>query len=281
MFSKLLKHEWKANAALLGLLSLCAIGAGLLGGGVLWAIRALSEQANEQLQGSLTGISGLSTLLFFLILSIAAYAFAVLFINVMRFYKSRYTDEGYLTFTLPVTAKQIFLSSFVYMLLWQVISVVVVAIAMACMLLIGLPKEVLETIKPIVSVLTGLDGILETLPGYRLYSVLLTVQVVFKPVYGIVLLMTSVTLGAVIAKKHKIWTAIGMYFGIQLAVGIVESILSAVPTLMLLFTGLMGGENYLYNLSVTAGLGIALQVGLSIGFFFLSTNLMRKKLNLP
>ena len=281
MFSKLLKHEWKANAALLGLLSLCAIGAGLLGGGVLWAIRALSEQANEQLQGSLTGISGLSTLLFFLILSIAAYAFAVLFINVMRFYKSRYTDEGYLTFTLPVTAKQIFLSSFVYMLLWQVISVVVVAIAMACMLLIGLPKEVLETIKPIASVLTGLDGILETLPGYRLYSVLLTVQVVFKPVYGIVLLMTSVTLGAVIAKKHKIWTAIGMYFGIQLAVGIVESILSAVPTLMLLFAGLMGGENYLYNLSVTAGLGIALQVGLSIGFFFLSTNLMRKKLNLP
>ena len=281
MFSKLLKHEWKANAALLGLLSLCAIGAGLLGGGVLWAIRALSEQANEQLQGSLTGISGLSTLLFFLILSIAAYAFAVLFINVMRFYKSRYTDEGYLTFTLPVTAKQIFLSSFVYMLLWQVISIVVVAIAMACMLLIGLPKEVLETIKPIASVLTGLDGILETLPGYRLYSVLLTVQVVFKPVYGIVLLMTSVTLGAVIAKKHKIWTAIGMYFGIQLAVGIVESILSAVPTLMLLFTGLMGGENYLYNLSVTAGLGIALQVGLSIGFFFLSTNLMRKKLNLP
>ena len=281
MFSKLLKHEWKANAALLGLLSLCAIGAGLLGGGVLWAIRALSEQANEQLQGSLTGISGLSTLLFFLILSIAAYAFAVLFINVMRFYKSRYTDEGYLTFTLPVTARQIFLSSFVYMLLWQVISVVVVAIAMACMLLIGLPKEVLETIKPIASVLIGLDGILEALPGYRLYSVLLTVQVVFKPVYGIVLLMTSVTLGAVIAKKHKIWTAIGMYFGIQLAVGIVESILSAVPTLMLLFTGLMGGENYLYNLSVTAGLGIALQVGLSIGFFFLSTNLMQKKLNLP
>ena len=281
MFSKLLKHEWKANAALLGLLSLCAIGAGLLGGGVLWAIRALSEQANEQLQGSLTGISGLSTLLFFLILSIAAYAFAVLFINVMRFYKSRYTDEGYLTFTLPVTAKQIFLSSFVYMLLWQVISVVVVAIAMACMMLIGLPKEVLEAIKPIASVLIGLDGILETLPGYRLYSVLLTMQVVFKPVYGIVLLMTSVTLGAVIAKKHKIWTAIGMYFGIQLAVGIVESILSAVPTLMLLFTGLMGGENYLYNLSVTAGLGIALQVGLSIGFFFLSTNLMQKKLNLP
>ena len=281
MFSKLLKHEWKANAALLGLLSLCAIGAGLLGGGVLWAIQALSEQANEQLQGSLTGISGLSTLLFFLILSIAAYAFAVLFINVMRFYKSRYTDEGYLTFTLPVTARQIFLSSFVYMLLWQVISVVVVAIAMACMMLIGLPKEVLEAIKPIASVLIGLDGILEALPGYRLYSVLLTVQVVFKPVYGIVLLMTSVTLGAVIAKKHKIWTAIGMYFGIQLAVGIVESILSAVPTLMLLFTGLMGGENYLYNLSVTAGLGIALQVGLSIGFFFLSTNLMQKKLNLP
>ena len=199
----------------------------------------------------------------------------------MRFYKSRYTDEGYLTFTLPVTAKQIFLSSFVYMLLWQVISVVVVAIAMACMMLIGLPKEVLEEIKPIASVLIGLDGILEALPGYRLYSVLLTVQVVFKPVYGIVLLMTSVTLGAVIAKKHKIWTAIGMYFGIQLAVGIVESILSAVPTLMLLFTGLMGGENYLYNLSVTAGLGIALQVGLSIGFFFLSTNLMQKKLNLP
>lgn len=281
MFSKLLKYDWKANSKLLGLLSLCALGAGLLGGGVLRAITYLTENAKNEQMAGFAGISGLSTLMFFIVLSLIAYLFAVTFINVLRFYKSRFTDEGYLTFTLPVTAKQIYLSAFLNMLLWLVISALVLAVAVSSILLIGLPGESWDIIKPIAGIFVTLDGVLDELPGYRLYMVVSTLQSVINPIYVLVLLMTSVTIGAVIAKRHKIWASIGMYFGIQVAVGIVESILAAVPTLMLLFSGLNDGENYLYHLSTGEVLGIVLQLGLCVGGFVLSTSLMKNKLNLP
>lgn len=281
MFSKLLKHDWKSNGGLLGLLSLCAIGAGVLGGLVLRAIVYLTEQIQEQNANVAVGISGLSTLLVFLILALVAYAFAVQFINVLRFYKSRFTDEGYLTFTLPVTARQIFLSSFLHMMFWQIISGLVLIAAVCAIVFIGIDREAMEAIKSFSELFGVVDETMQQAPGYGAYQVLSTLQSLVAPIYSIMLLMTSVTLGAVLAKKHKIWTAIGMYFGIQMAVGIVESILSTVPTIMLLASSLQGEDNYMYYMATSSGLTMALQLGLIVGGYFLSTGLMKNKLNLP
>lgn len=281
MFSKLLKHDWKSNGALLGLLSACALGAGLLAGLVLRIIVDLVQKIQENDANVAMGISGLSTLMMFLILALVAYAFAVPFINMLRFYKSRFTDEGYLTFTLPVTSRQIFLSSFLHMVIWQVLSALVLTAAGCAIVFIGISQENRDVIESIAQMIGFADDTLSGEPGYQLYRVMSTLQTVVAPVYSIMLVMTSVTLGAVIAKKHKIWTAIGMYFGIQMAVGMVESVLATVPTIFLLMSGLRGDEDYIYYMATSSGITMALQLGLIVGGFFLSTHLMKHKLNLP
>lgn len=275
MFSKLLKYEWKANAGLLGILSLCALGAGLLGAFALKGIFYMNERMAQEDVAAL-GVSGLSSALMFILVALVAYAFAVQFITLFRFYKNKFTDEGYLTFTLPVSARQIFLSSFLNILAWLVLSTLVVTAAVCMIIFIGAAeplKEYAQEIEYVLGDLSGMENELQGEPGYRAYSVLVIISGVIAPVYSLILLMTSITIGSVLAKKHKILATIGMYYCISFGVSTVESILTVVP---------MGINEEIYTFyTTTTAITLLLQIGLSIGGYFLSTHLMKRKLNLP
>ena len=282
MFSKLLKHEWKANAGLLGILSLCALGVGLLGAGVLRAIEYVSQHMlNDQMAAIAT--SGLGSIMVFVVIALAAYALAVQFINIWRFYKNKFTDEGYLTFTLPVTPHQIFLSSFLVILAWLAISVVVLLISGTLMLFIGLGAPSKEFWKELLYVFDNLGEALAQIdmPGVKSFLLLSVAQVFVTPVYAIVLLMTSITLGCVLAKKHKILATIGMYYIINMVVNVISSVLTIVPTFMMIGSAMEGAEDYFSHLALAMGLTLLLQIGLCLVGYFWSTHLMKHKLNLP
>ena len=285
MFAKLLKYEWKANANLLWILSACALGVGLLGAGILRGITYVEDHMMNDVLGTLAS-SSLSMLMVFVVISLGVYALAVQFINIWRFYKNKFTDEGYLTFTLPVTSHQVFLSSFLVILAWMAISVAVLVISGGLMLLIGLNaplKEVFQVLGKLFSSLGEALMYIEQggMPGVVTFLVLCCLTVVVTPVYAIVLLMTSITLGCVLAKKHKILATIGMYYAINMAVNIVSSIVNLVPTILMVSSSFNHGERYFQFLSLTVGLSLVLQVGLAIGGYFWSTYLMKHKLNLP
>ncbi len=280
MFSKLLKHEWKQNAGLLGLLSLCALGVGLLGGLVLRGILYMSEQV-EQSEYAALGVMSLSSAMIFLGVALVAYAFAVQFVNLFRFYKNKFTDEGYLTFTLPVSTRQIFLSSFLVMLAWLVLSGVVLAAAVALIALVGAGEYLAEYGREIWDVIKSLfwmADILREEPGYVTYVVLTLLTACVTPLYSLVLMMTSITAGSVLAKKHKILAAIGSYYCITVAVNTVSSVLTVLPNIFLI--GSLT-ENPMPYLNLPLAVGLVLQIGLTIGGFFMSTYLMKRKLNLP
>ena len=276
MFSKLLKHDWKSNSVLLGILSLCALGAGVLGIFVVHGMIRLEKTA-ENANAAALGATGLDSLLSFIVIFLAIYLVAVQFINIIRFYKSRFTDEGYLTFTLPVNVHQIFLSSFLHILLWLVISVAVVIASAFMIIVIGGWETLQETAGILQDNLTDTSDTLANYPGYETYQLLSTIATICSVVYNLVLIMTSITLGAVLAKKHKILAAIGMYYGINIVVGLVTSILDVIPTLTENSTYY---ESYDYTNTIL-GITIGLHVVLTTAFYFISTGLMKKKLNLP
>lgn len=285
MFAKLLKYEWKANAGLLWILSACALGVGLLGAGI---IRAIDYISNKMLNDQMAAIAttGLGSIMVFVVIALAAYALAVQFINIFRFYKNKFTDEGYLTFTLPVTTHQIFLSSLLVILAWLAISVVVLVISISLMAIIGTGASIKEVWDGIVMIVKGLvEGFayLEEfgMPGVSAYIIMCVAQVFVAPVYAIVLLMTSITLGCVLAKKHKILASIGMYYVINMAVNVISSILTIVPTLMMIGSAMSGSEDYFKHMTLAMVLALLLQVGLSVAGYFWSTWLMKHKLNLP
>lgn len=101
MLGKLIKHEWKATWKFPALISLFVVILTLLG---IWSFKmpfwdklfGLNTSSFTFFDLAAVGI----LLMYFLYIVIAVYAIMIYF--AIRFYKNMYTDEGYLTHTLPV-----------------------------------------------------------------------------------------------------------------------------------------------------------------------------------
>ena len=206
MFAKLLKMEFRSTWNVLGILCLSLVGAGLLGG---VAIRYLVvEDAPKQWLLILCTLAIVAAVLFFAVCCAAA-----LIVQIVRFYRSRFTDEGYLTFTLPVTTHQILLSSFITS---AVNLIAIAAVAVVSFVLMGL------CVVPEFEILRkGLHILWEELP--ELWSrftqadvlqafglLLLNMIVAFSN--ELILIMLAVTIGSLVAKKHKILAAVAFYY---------------------------------------------------------------------
>lgn len=261
MFAKLLKHEMKATAPTLGLLSLAAMGIGVVGGFMMRYLISRLEQHDFQ------EVDGIFMLLYvFVFFALMAYALgSEIFLN-YSFYKRKFTDEGYLTFTLPAHSWQIFLSSMVNIMIWSVVIGIVTSLAISGIFVIGIVGT--PVAEEFASVDFNLDE-LETI--FDDFSLALIFYTVASFISSIVVMMTSITLGSIIAKRHKILAAIGVYYGWSLILGMIT-------------TQLMGSILFISNeLDFTRVYTIetVIQLTVALGGFLLSVWLMDRKLNLP
>ena len=189
-----------------------------------------------------------------------------------------------MTFTLPVKTSQIFLSSALNMLIWMVISVVLVAALCAAMILFGTATDGLINMD-IIRSFKEMDYIWEEM-GYMFgqilgdgFGVLSVITILISPVYSVVLSMTCITLGAVVAKKHKILAAIGISYGAGMVLNIISSIVTSIPSLLFIGDTSMESSDLYFTITMVGQLLIYL--GVTVGGYFLSTHLMKNKLNLP
>ena len=295
MFSRLLKYEFKSQLGLIALLSGIVLVVGALGCGVIHLLRQLLiEQGFHGLFVSNNGVflsdfnldSPLTMLALlsmpasiWLVIAAAVYAVAIRILVLYRFYRRLFTDEGYLTFTLPVTTHQILLSGFVSMSVWTLLAAVIA-------LLTG--GVVLSSMFSMMNVLTGMNDInmLEDIAqelqwifmGNGDDLAIQIISIVASFLAGIIQPMVSLALGSIVAKKNKLLAGIGIYFGINMVVSAVSGIVNVIAVL--------GDELITYNTgNYTATLTILLpalvSLALAIGGYFLTHYLLDKKLNLP
>lgn len=285
MFSRLLKHEWRANRGLFGILSLAVLGLGIAAAVVMRILVNERDRLEDILEGygSLLVIA-MYMFLFFCVIGLALYAAGVSILLLYRFYKNKFTDEGYLTFTLPVKTTEIFWSSVVNMLLWRLISVVVVAAVVFLVTLFGtasnslINDEVFEVIGKMFRLLRELNW--AELFAERVFVVSfaeMLLMVLVTPLYSVLIPVCCITVGAVLAKKHKILAAFGIYYGVNAVSGILSSVLSAWP--LLIFSPAAG--NGKWSFAITFGIQLLVIGGLTVGAYFLTIHLMKHKLNLP
>lgn len=223
MFTKLLKHDFKSTWGVIGLLCLVSLGAGILGGGAMRYLVWVSGQGGEEMT--------VPTVLCILTMIVSFFFIAVccvgaLFVLVWRFYKSRFTDEGYLTFTLPVTSHQILLSSMVNSAVNMLIVGITTFVSVLVLMLFGFSaldgfwtdywEAIARVFQDIAKSLTGREI------GYLLQMILAAIGAF---ACELAVLMLSVTIGALAAKKHKILAACGIYYGIHVALTVVNAVL--------------------------------------------------------
>ena len=269
MFRKLIKHEWRSTAGTQGILAAAALGVSILAGIVLRLLTTYSENLSP------IANAGIVISLVFMGLAFVGCTVAMGILLLVRFYKNKFTDEGYLTFTLPANSHQIFLSAFVNMALWSIISGFVILLGTLLFVIIGLydPKFL-----PDAEQLQGLKWVFQQMDLDGEYIGAMILQILIATPYTLVMAMTSITLGAVIAKKHKILAAFGIYYGISYLSGIVSSIVTVVLSLQDWEDSLTGNLTSYSTQSLV--ITVVWEVIMIAAGYILSTQLMTKKLNL-
>lgn len=265
MFVKLLKNEFRATRNAMMVLCFTALGAGILGGLAMGWLFWLSTQQVE-----MNALIVLCTLVMAAsLIALGVCGVGVFLMLVERFFRSRFTDEAYLTFTLPVNTHQVLLSSLVSSGLNMLITFVTVFLSFGIMMLIGC------------SFMAGFwDITWEMLPelwnslcnsmSWEIagYLALVVADMLAGLAYELVIVMLAVTIGALIARKHKILAAIGVYYGINMVLSIfsVTAMTSGVLfrdfRFVLISTGLMW-------------------LAIAVAGYFLMHYLVNRKLNLP
>ncbi len=291
MFAKLLKHEWRACRGDLGLYTLGALGVGLIASLDLrflirysYDLDTASNPFVPLLQMSLT------LMLVFAVIALAVYAVGMQVLLLYRFYKNKFTDEGYLTFTLPVTAPQIFWSSFLNIAIWSLISMVTVSLAAGMILLLGVGTDVLED-SGVQEALQKLWEAIRSISWSQLAGeiyemdataivVLESISAVITPFRALIMPMACLTAGATLAKKHKILAAVGSYYVLTMVESLAGSAASVLPNVF--FGGIANSYEYTmgYWTSMSA-VDLLVNLGMTLGCYFLSVYLMKRKLNLP
>jgi len=272
MYRKLLKYEWKATWPVLLIVAAVCIGASLLGGlGLRTFLYLLNSESEEPLWIGLNFMT-----VFVSILTIALCNSGFLFFLIWRFYKSRFTDEGYITFTLPATTHQILLSSFTNTILSMAIMVLVVIICSAIMILIGhtgLPDLYGFDMEYIFQ--SAQEFFLDVGTGW--FLVLVVVYSIVAILSNITIMMLCITMGSVVVRKYKLLASIGIYYGCNLVLSIISTVISFVAT-----GASMSSETAVISeIHLTYGIMTGVYTVITLGCYFLMHRLISKKLNLP
>lgn len=275
MFAKLLKHEFRAQKKTFFILSIAALGVGILGSLLLWMI--VSSSVSTMSDASSVIIAAFGTLgLLGIILALLAYVLAIQIILWVRFYRHHFTGEGYLTFTLPVTTTQILWASIVNIVIWIFISTLVFALSIGIILIPALVEVMKEMdwktfFDSFREAFLSMQEVYEEV-GLNVFTYIFSGIASF--ISRITLPLLCITIGSIIAKKHKLLASFGIYYGINMAISIISGILSAVATL----ADTVSDFSRVFSFSIVMPGVIQLCVG--IGSYCLMHYLISKKLNL-
>lgn len=212
MFGKLMKAEWRASRRAIG--ALCAVV--LISGALLGLLGNLllrEENGNWQLPGFVNVLFSLLSVA--AVLAVALSLAASVFYALWRYYRSRFTEEGYLTYTLPVNNHQLMLSS----ILASVLEILLVGLATVAAVAIAfgifaakLPWNEVDWGQ----VWSRFDELLSSLRPVVGDVLLVLLNIVLMCLATLLTLMLAVTIGATAAKKHPVLLAIAVYYGLSL-----------------------------------------------------------------
>lgn len=283
MLGKLLKYEWKGLCSPLLIMLVVLGGTTALTSGVILTI-------NPQYDETITWYSMMA-----LILSIFLYYFGIIgctlgtmLIIAIRFYKTCYTDQGYLTHTLPVSTRQILnakiiASILIYLLMiLAIVATVYIVIEVAIHHIFSFMPEDYDELRRVLSLeISTLLNEFEDELGISLgaYSAYMIIYMLISIIANIVTVLGCVSLGQLYA-KHRVIGAIVAYFVVQFIMQIIGYICS-IPMYTKMIVSTYDNDLTPFGImSPTMNLTLLMTVIVAIVMYFINLHMMTKKLNL-
>ena len=254
MLGKLFKHEFQRTSKIGGLLLIIAacvtiLGAIYLVSPLFHGMLAPDDMRNPMIPivGAILGFLGLLSYSGMLIGLSVGFMIYLGF----RFYKSMYSDEGYLTHTLPVKSSDILIAKVVTGGVWMLIMTIAMTLMVAFLMLLGFAEvrgvSIGTIITSIKDTLEIFFGYIKEFTGMKLTSsgIMLILMFFITPFANISILYGAITLGQY-SWKNKGLMGIIAYLGIRMLMSIVSGILNLGMTV-----GRMSGE-------IDAGISLSL-----------------------
>ncbi len=288
MLKKLMKHDFRALSR-----TLFPLQIGILGGGlVATLLTALTIRLGEH-----TATAGGSALLRQLIMGISATASVLIGIAIMasalvtlllicyHFYRSFLGDEGYLTFTLPVSTSKLIWSKLLTGMFWTAINAVVILVTLLIFSVFGTTSNSIANAEVLQALRMFFTDILSQASQYvsvPLVAVEFVVIAILALASQLLEIYFAIVVGGQVAKKHRILAAIGMYLLINMGVGIISSSFMSLIALGEGFANMAFNTAQDFSVVMTSVFGWfgVLFAGLSVLFFFLIRSIFKKNLNL-
>ncbi len=292
MLRKLLKYDIKSIWRVWWIMAIVVVAAEIIGALCVrgyTGMSVLNTQAlsnTEELIVTITGIISMIGIMvsFFAILASFIVTEILIFI---RYYKNFFSDEGYLTFTLPVNRRTHLLSKTVNAMIWAAAQIGLMIVGLFIFILIAPTPE---------------KGFI-TLEGYRVFGRFISeiwaaiggwlIAYIFGYIFAVLcvaffqvsLVFLCITVGSVIARRRKVLVGIGLYMGST-------TVLSSVTELLFLFNISflsIGLTRLLMGATLTQGCAViflimliacAVILTVALTFWSITMNCIRRRLNL-
>ncbi|MDR3307482.1 MAG: hypothetical protein LBS58_01095 [Coriobacteriales bacterium] len=229
MLGRLIAYDFKAlgRSLLLVQLLVLLVALGTTAALTLY-LRSMAGAVNGASAERMMQIAGvlivLVTMLF--IAALLASSFVTLFLVARHFYKNLLGDEGYLSFTLPVTVAQHIAAKTISGLIWVLFNGVVVTLSIGVLVYFGtaqaglINSEVLHITDEMFRQFVANNGLLlfAELPVYAFVGA----------INQLLLVYFAIAAGAALANKHKVAIAVLIYLGAGFVANIVSSVAQAI-----------------------------------------------------
>ena len=278
MLKKCLKYDLQAIGRIWWILAVIMMGAALIAG---LGFRALLQITfNPDSEGVIVFLAIVGFLA--AILSIFG-MIAGLTVSVILVYWRTYT-----TFTLPVKRSTLYLSKVLTAAIVETATLLIFFLGVGLILLIAPPTTVGGgIISPVVYTSIGdlFADAWGVVGGWLIVWIIALIPLLFlTQLYASGLVFLCMTIGSVIAKKHKLLAAIGIYYAISAVLSFVSQFISlflSAGVMSIIFTalssGMLIGGTTITAMILIAGLIVAC---LAMVLHFTTVHLLEKKLNL-
>ncbi len=210
MLRKLLKYDFKAVLKYWWIAAVSSVLLSALGG---FCISVFRQSSIGEVK--IPEIIIVCAVLLFVLVIIGISAFILLseVLIFIRFYKNFFSDEGYLTFTLPVKQSQLLNSKLIMSGVTNILTIIVFALDILVMLAITFFDEIFT--KNFFEQLATI--IRELIKQIDIYTIVYIIEILaiflIAIIFSHLFMYACITFASMITKKAKLITAIGIYYG--------------------------------------------------------------------
>ncbi len=220
MLRKLLKYDIKSIWRVWWIMAIVVVAAEIIGALCVRGFAQIFYRASDELSDmealmlTITSVFSYCGILMSIFVVFASFIVTEILIFI-RYYKNFFSDEGYLTFTLPVNRRTHLLSKTINAMFWAAAQIGLMILGLFIFLLIApTPEKGLITLEGYRAFGRIMGDIWEAVGGWTIaYIAGFIFAMLCVAFLQTSLVFLSITVGSVIARRRKMLVGIGLYMG--------------------------------------------------------------------